>query len=259
MRCRACSAPLRAAEGQAFRLTLRVTERSTECTHMLHSVSGSARGSAAVGELIDAVVQPARHWTMDTSQSGPAVSGVIVTTSPVLRLAVAAYLARFKGQSRVHTDSDLRGYLIWCEDRQLDPFTATRPHIELYLRWLQEVRRFRPSTVSRRMSVVAGFYRTCVIDGRLDRSPAEHIRRPHVSAESPTLGLSHLQFEAMLTAARTVARAPARSATTNVGTTTAVGCPPSTVIRGRGPAEPIRARQPSATPPGANPQPSTVA
>ena len=95
---------------------------------------------------------------MDTSQSGPAVSGVIVTTSPEQRLAVAAYLARFKGQSRVHTESDLRGYLIWCEDRQLDPFTATRPHVELYIRWLQEVRRFRPSTVSRRMSVVAGFY-----------------------------------------------------------------------------------------------------
>lgn len=64
---------------------------------------------------------------MDTSQPGPAVSGVVVTTSPVLRLAVAGYLARFKGQSRVHTESDLRGYLIWCEDRDLDPFTAARP------------------------------------------------------------------------------------------------------------------------------------
>lgn len=33
---------------------------------------------------------------MDTSQAGPAVSGIVVTTSPMLRLAVAAYLARFK-------------------------------------------------------------------------------------------------------------------------------------------------------------------
>jgi integrase/recombinase XerD len=157
------------------------------------------------GELIDGVVQPARHWIMDTSQSGPAVSGVIVTTSPVLRLAVAAYLARFKGQSRVHTESDLRGYLTWCADRELDPFTATRPHVELYLRWLQEVRRFGPSTVSRRMSVLAGFYRTCVIDGVLEHSPAESVRRPTVPAESPTLGLSHLQFEALLAASRTSA------------------------------------------------------
>jgi integrase/recombinase XerD len=52
------------------------------------------------------------------------------------------------------------------------------------------------------MSVVAGFYRTCVIDDVLQHSPAESVRRPNVSAESPTLGLTHLQFEALPTAAR---------------------------------------------------------
>jgi integrase/recombinase XerD len=56
--------------------------------------------------------------------------------------------------------------------------------------------------VSRRTSVVAGFYRTCVIDGVLEHSPAEHVRRPNVPPESPTLGLTHLQFEAMLAASR---------------------------------------------------------
>ena len=58
------------------------------------------------------------------------------------------------------------------------------------------------STASRRFSVAAGFYRTCVIDGLLEHSPAEHVRRPAVPAESPTLGFTHLQFEALLTAAR---------------------------------------------------------
>lgn len=52
------------------------------------------------------------------------------------------------------------------------------------------------------MSVVAGFYRTCVIDQVLPVSPADYVRRPNVPPESPTLGLSHLQFEAMLAAAR---------------------------------------------------------
>jgi integrase/recombinase XerD len=42
---------------------------------------------------------------------------------------------------------------------------------------MQEIRRFKPSTVSRRFSVTAGFYRTCVIDGLLEHSPAEHVRR----------------------------------------------------------------------------------
>jgi hypothetical protein len=37
-----------------------------------------------------------------------------------LRLAVAAYLARFKSASRYHTESDLRCYLAWCTERGLD-------------------------------------------------------------------------------------------------------------------------------------------
>jgi integrase/recombinase XerD len=119
-----------------------------------------------------------------------------------LRLAVAAYLARFAGSSRQHTESDLRCYLYWCAQRALDPLTVRRPHLELYIRWMQEARCVKPSTVSRRFSVAAGFYKTCVIDGLLEHSPAEHVRRPAVPRESPTLGFTHLQFEALLTAAR---------------------------------------------------------
>jgi integrase len=129
-------------------------------------------------------------------------SDCLVPFTNQLRLAVAAYLARFKGSSREHTESDLRCFLISCAERDLDPLAARRPHLELYIRWMQEVRRFKPSTVSRRFSVTAGFYRTCVIDGILEHSPAEHVRRPAVPAESPTLGFTHLQFEAQLTAAR---------------------------------------------------------
>jgi site-specific recombinase XerD len=132
----------------------------------------------------------------------PIASKLPARDSGPLRLAVAAYLARFKGLSRDHTDSDLRCYLTWCAERDLDPLAARRPHLELYIRWMQEIRRFKPSTVSQRFSVTAGFYRTCVIDGVLDHSPAEHVRRPTVPAESPTLGFTHLQFEAMLTTAR---------------------------------------------------------
>lgn len=49
--------------------------------------------------------------------------------------------------------------------------------------------------VSRRLSV---FYRVCVIDQMLPHSPADYVRRPLVPAESPTLGLGHLQFEALI-------------------------------------------------------------
>jgi hypothetical protein len=41
-----------------------------------------------------------------------------------LRMAAGAYLAPFKGQSRAHTESDLRVYLRWCLEGGLDPFAA---------------------------------------------------------------------------------------------------------------------------------------
>jgi integrase/recombinase XerD len=119
-----------------------------------------------------------------------------------VRLAASAYLAWFTGSSGEHTESDLRCYLRWCADRGLDPLAARRPDLEHYIRWMQETCRFKPSTISRRFSMAAGFYRTCVIDAVLEHSPAEHVRRPNVPPESPTLGFTHLQFEALLTASR---------------------------------------------------------
>ena len=108
-----------------------------------------------------------------------------------LRLAVAAYLARFQGSSRYHTESDLRCYLAWCAQRGLDPLAGHRAHLELYIRWMQEIRQFKPSTVSRRFSVAAGFYRTCVIDGRWSIHPPStsaglRCQQSHRAWDSPT-------------------------------------------------------------------------
>src|SRR5881392_206477 len=126
----------------------------------------------------------------------------VTSDERVLRAAVPAYLVRYRGQTRLHTGSDLKIYLTWCTDQDLDPLLVGRVDIERYVRWLQEVRRYQPSTVSRRLSVVVGFYRVCVIDQILTRSPTDYVRRPPMPTDSPTLGLGHLQFEALLTTAR---------------------------------------------------------
>jgi integrase/recombinase XerD len=92
----------------------------------------------------------------------------------VYRSAPAAggrFLARFTGSSREHTESDLRCYLAWRAERGLDPLTVQRPHLGLYIRWMPQIRRFKASTVSRRFSVTAGFYRTRVLDGVPEHSP----------------------------------------------------------------------------------------
>jgi hypothetical protein len=60
-------------------------------------------------------------------------SSHLVPFTDQLRLAGAAYLARFKSSSRDHTESDLRCYLAWCAEHGLDPLAARRPHLELYI------------------------------------------------------------------------------------------------------------------------------
>jgi hypothetical protein len=56
--------------------------------------------------------------------------------------------------------------------RTFDPLATARVDIERYVRWLQDVRRHQPSTVSRRLSVVVGFYQGAVHDADLVNAPA---------------------------------------------------------------------------------------
>lgn len=100
-------------------------------------------------------------------------------------MAVAAYLGRYRGTTRVHSESDLRVFLRWRAEQALDPFAVVRADVERYVRWLQDERCFQPSTVSRRLSVVVGFYRVCVIDQVLAQAPADYVRRPLVRPSHP--------------------------------------------------------------------------
>jgi hypothetical protein len=87
-----------------------------------------------------------RHGDRELPQSQRMLSFTDLASAPShplapftgrLRLAVAAYLARFKGTSREHTESDLRRYLSRRAEHGLDPLGAQRPHLEVYIRWMQ--------------------------------------------------------------------------------------------------------------------------
>src|SRR6266702_8717203 len=94
-----------------------------------------------VGWLQRGWVQVQRRVMMNILNQPLPLSDLPAPRGDPLRLAVAAYLARFKGASREHTESDLRCFLTWCIERGLDPLAARRPHLELYIRWMQEIRR----------------------------------------------------------------------------------------------------------------------
>ena len=123
--------------------------------------------------------------------------GTIETPSAPLHdpalLAAAGFLAGYSGTTRVGYTVDLRGYWTWCEQNNLHVFDARRPHIELYVRSLED-KGYARSTIGRRLSTVASFYRWCTDEELLGRNPAANVRRPKISQESTTLGLDRQEL-----------------------------------------------------------------
>ena len=95
---------------------------------------------------------------------------------------------------------DLDAFVRWCQAHQVAPLAATRPVLDLY-RLDLEADRLAASTVGRKLSALASFYRYAVSAGVLGSSPAAGITRPRGSDESPTLGLDKAEAAAFLAAA----------------------------------------------------------
>lgn len=113
-----------------------------------------------------------------------------------LKLLGGAFLAEYTGHTANAYRADLHAWFGWCLEHDVDPLAAQRPHLQVWIRTLEAAR--APATVARRLSTVCGFYRYCLAEGFIDRSPAAHMRRPKVPSESQTLGLDKPELVALL-------------------------------------------------------------
>lgn len=52
--------------------------------------------------------------------------------------AAMSSLARYRGATLRAYSQDLRYFLRWCAERDVEPLLAERPHLELYLRWMEQ-------------------------------------------------------------------------------------------------------------------------
>jgi integrase/recombinase XerD len=131
-------------------------------------------------------------------------STAIAVPAPVFtdpeRLALASFLAGYRGLTREAYALDLRQFVAWCERHGLTLFLVRRADIELYARALEEAGRAR-ATVARRLCTVAGFYRYAEEEGLVGTSPAVHVRRPRLDYESHAIGLDRNEVGALLVAA----------------------------------------------------------
>lgn len=73
-----------------------------------------------------------------------------------------------------------RRFFTWCERTGVDPLTAERTHISLYVRHLTDTCGLRGSTVNSYFTPVKGFYKWACIEGFLDRDPVVHAKLPKV-------------------------------------------------------------------------------
>ena len=131
-------------------------------------------------------------------------SAAIATIQPVFtdaeRIALAGFLAGYRGLTREAYALDLRQFTSWCRARSLALFAVRRADIEGFARDLEAKGRAR-ATVTRRLSTIAGFYKYAVEEELLGTSPAAHVRRPRVDYESHAVALDRNELGALLVAA----------------------------------------------------------
>lgn len=132
-------------------------------------------------------------------------STALVTIQPAFtdaeRLALAGFLAGYRGLTRDAYALDLRQFTAWCRARSLALFSVRRADIELFARELEARGRAR-ATVTRRLCTIAGFYKYAVEEELLDHyhSPAARVRRPRLDYESHATALDRNEPGAILVA-----------------------------------------------------------
>jgi integrase/recombinase XerD len=114
---------------------------------------------------------------MATTATSTAVAAIEPVFTKPEQLALAGFLAGYTGLTREAYALDLRQYASWCAQHQLRLFQARRADIECFARDLEARSRAR-ATITRRLCIIAGFYKYAVEEDLFEHSPAAHVRRP---------------------------------------------------------------------------------
>lgn len=122
--------------------------------------------------------------------------GSLTVASDPLRVA-AAFLAGYGTSTRDAYWRDLQRWAAWCATHDLTIMGARRVHVDLYTRQQLE-QGAAPSSVSRRLSTLSGFYRYAQDEGLIGHNPVDRIRRPRVPDTSPRSGLDRAEAAGIL-------------------------------------------------------------
>src|SRR5271154_6515651 len=104
---------------------------------------------------------PAGRCPMTTAAPSTARATIQPAFTDAERLALAGFLAGYRGLTREAYTLDLRQFTRWCRTRSLPLFSVCRADIESFARELEAMGRAR-ATVTRRLCTIAGFYKYAV-------------------------------------------------------------------------------------------------
>jgi integrase/recombinase XerD len=150
-------------------------------------------GSAdEVGHALEPAIQPVAA----TPDDRPALLAGNLLDEGLL----AGFLLGYRHRTRAAYLADLHDFCAWCANVGIGLLGVRRIHVEAYARQLEQAGRSR-ATVARRLATLASFYRHAVQEGALPHSPITHVRRPHVTRDSQTLGLDRQEAVRFLAAA----------------------------------------------------------
>ncbi len=131
---------------------------------------------------------------MTTAVPSTALATIQPAFTDAERLALAGYLAGYRGLTREAYALDLRQFTTWCRGRSLALLAVRRADIERFARELEA----RPGPRDRHAAAVhhRRFYRYAVEEELLEHSPAAHVRRPRLDYESHAVALDRNELGA---------------------------------------------------------------
>ena len=114
-----------------------------------------------------------------------------------MMIVVAGFLVGYSGNTRLAYQQDISVFGSWCDRHNLGVMDVRRSHLELFAR-SQEAAGMAKATIARRLSTMTSFYRYCVEEELIVRSPALNVRRPKLRQESTMSGLDRNELGAFL-------------------------------------------------------------
>lgn len=102
----------------------------------------------------------------------------------------ATFLIRYQEPTRTNYTIALRQWFEWCQQMGTRPLEAKRAHIEAWIRFLEDVKKLKASTICGKLNAVVGMYKVAEMDHVIDENPGEYVRRPHVPKESSRKALT---------------------------------------------------------------------